>query len=262
MTCEELQHGYELYVFGTLEAEKRATVGPEIEAHLTRGCPTCTPAVAQARVLAAHLALAAPQAEPPAGLRAEILRAAAARAPEPAPARLAFWKWGFAVGAVAAAALLIVSVGLLREVRTLESEIRASEDRARTQRERERGLVKRLASYRDAMQLMAAPETREVRFGPRQPTGRVFLQPRGLVLIASDFPKPPPGRTYELWLIAAGRPAPIPAGVFEPDAQGNAFHVWQQPIEVSAVKAIAVSDEPPGGVPAPTGKIILTVPVQ
>lgn len=265
MTCEELQHAYELYAFGTLEADERPTIGAEIEAHLARGCPPCTAAVEQARELAVHLALAAPQAEPPARLRAEILKAAApaaaARPPAP-PARLVFWKWGFAASAVAAAALLLVSVGLFREARSLQSELRASEDRTRVQRQRERELVRRLSAYREALQLMTAPEAREVRFGPRQPSGRVFLQPRGLVMIASDFPKPPPGRTYELWLIAAGRPAPIPAGVFDPDPQGNAFHLWLQPIEVAAVKAIAVSDEPPGGVPAPTGKIHLTAPVQ
>jgi len=182
----------------------------------------------------------------------------------PGPARLTFWKWGFVVGGVAAVALLIVSLGLLREVRSLESELRASENRSRFLRDRERGLVKRISSYRDALQLLAAPEAREVRFGPqpRQPSGRVFLQPRGLVLVASDFPKPPEGRTYELWLIASTSPAPIPAGVFDPDAQGNVLHTWQQPIQVAAVKALAVSDEPPGGVPVPTGKIHLTIPVQ
>ncbi len=183
---------------------------------------------------------------------------------DPGPARLTFWKWGFAVGSVAAVGLLIVSLGLLREVRSLESELRASESRTRTVRERERDLLMRLSRHRDALQLLAAPEAREVRFGPQpqQPSGRVFLQPRGLVLVASDFPKPPEGRTYELWLIASTSPAPIPAGVFDPDAQGNALHIWQQPIQVATVKALAVSDEPPGGVPAPTGKIHLTIPVQ
>ena len=268
MTCEQLQHGYELYVFGTLEPEERPTVGAEIEAHLTRGCTTCAAGVAQARELAAHLAMTVPPAEPPARLRAEILKAAAGlRHAEPplervSPGKLAFWKWAFAAGAIAAIALLIVAAGLFQQGRSLEAELQSSQTGARILQERERELLQRLGAFREAMRLMTAPEAREVRFGPQQPSGRIFLQPGGLVLLASDFPPPPPGRIYALWLIAAGRPAPIPAGVFEPDAEGNAFHLWKQPIEVASLQAIAVSDEPPGGVPAPTGQILLTVPLQ
>ncbi len=268
MTCDEIEHGYELYVFGTLEGEERARIEAGLQEHLARGCPTCTAGVAQARELAAHLALAAPPAEPPAGLRDQILKAvapsgSAAILPETAPpGTAALWKWAFGLSALAAMALLILSLSLFQEARSLERELQTLQTSARSQRDRERELLKRLGAYREALRLITAPGAREVRFGRRQPSGRVFLQPQGLVMVASDLPQPPSGRTYELWLIAANRPAPIPAGVFAPDASGNAVHIWQQPIEVASVKAIAISDEPPGGVPAPTGKILLSAPVQ
>lgn len=248
MNCEEIQH--ELYVFGTMEPDERA----ELEAHLARGCATCRAAIEAARDLAVHLALAAPQREPPA------LRALPGPA-MPRPAASPFWRWAFALSAAAAVALLIIASGYYHESRALQNELQSARGLAKVQRERERDLQRRLASYREAMRLVASPEAREVRFGPKQPSGRLFLQPRGLVMILSDLPQPPAGRTYELWLIAANRPAPIPAGVFHPDASGNALHLWQQPIEVGAVKAIAVSDEPPGGTPAPTGKILFSAPV-
>ena len=76
------------------------------------------------------------------------------------------------------------------------------------------------------------------------------------------MPKPPKGRTYELWLFARNQPAPIPAGVFDPDGQGHAMHVWQERIAVESIKQIAITDEPPGGVTAPTGKILLSAPVK
>ncbi len=75
MTCDEIEHGYESYVFGTLEGEERARIEAGLQEHLARGCPRCTAGVAQARELAAHLALAAPPAPPPAGLRDRVLAA-------------------------------------------------------------------------------------------------------------------------------------------------------------------------------------------
>ncbi len=256
MTCEELEHGYELYLLGTLEAEERA----ELEAHLARGCPACTAGVAQARAVALHLGLAAPPAEPPVGLRARILDAVGAR--EPSRARGRLWKWAFAATALAALALVVLSAGLSREVGMLGQEIEALRVRAAEQRHVERGLIEQLNLYRQALRTITGPEVREVRFGAGPPSGRIFVAPRGLVMIVSNFPPPPPGRTYELWLIAANRPAPVPAGLFKPDASGNAIHVWPQPVEMAALKAFAISDEPPGGVPAPTGKILVTAPVR
>ncbi len=258
MTCQELQDGYELYVFGTLEDPERS----EIQAHLERACPTCTEGVAKARRLSAHVALAAPQVEPSPRLRATILESLGPSPAESAPRAGALWKWAFAASAVAVLALLLISFDVDRQARSLERELATVRDTWQKQRQRERQLLAQLAAYRQALRLITEPGAREIRFGPQQPAGRVYLQPGGVVLIATDLPQPPKGRTYELWLISSTRPAPIPAGVFMPDASGHAIHVWQEAVEVGAVKAIAVSDEPPGGVPAPTGKIILTVPVQ
>jgi len=62
-----------------------------------------------------------------------------------------------------------------------------------------------------------------VAFGKGQapPRGRVFVnRGRGVVLLASNLPPAPNGKIYELWLIPKGQ-APIPAGLFQTDAQGN-----------------------------------------
>ena len=56
MHCEQLAPLYEEYALGVLEGEERA----ELDAHLARTCPTCTPGVAQARWVVAQLAHAAP----------------------------------------------------------------------------------------------------------------------------------------------------------------------------------------------------------
>ena len=64
---------------------------------------------------------------------------------------------------------------------------------------------------------------------------------------------PVAGKVYELWTISAGQPRP--AGVFTVDASGRATHPvapTRAPVDV-----FAVTLEPEGGVPAPTGPIVL-----
>ncbi len=64
------------------------------------------------------------------------------------------------------------------------------------------------------------------------------------------------GQTYQLWLIGAGSP-PVSMGVFgvEPDGSGR--------LDTASVPAftgevtVAVTVEPAGGVPLPTGPMVL-----
>ena len=58
---------------------------------------------------------------------------------------------------------------------------------------------------------------------PPQPQGKAFyLRNRSsLVFLANNMPALPPRKAYELWLIPVNG-APIPAGVFKPDAHGSA----------------------------------------
>ena len=70
-------------------------------------------------------------------------------------------------------------------------------------------------------------------------------------LLVSVFRPRPPGRTYEVWLIAAdGRRAA--GGHVDVDASGEAEVTLTPPAGVE-VTHVAVTDEPEGGVPAPTG---------
>ncbi|HEU5180824.1 MAG TPA: anti-sigma factor, partial [Candidatus Polarisedimenticolia bacterium] len=62
------------------------------------------------------------------------------------------------------------------------------------------------------------------------------------------------GKTYQLWLVTAQ--AKISAGVFDPSSEEAAGSV-AVPTDAGAVVAAAVTPEPAGGSPQPTGKIIL-----
>jgi anti-sigma-K factor RskA len=63
---------------------------------------------------------------------------------------------------------------------------------------------------------------------------------------------PNPGKNYELWVIPAGG-KPVPAGVFLPDTDGSKVLVVNRAINHG--DTIAVTQEPPGGVPQPTGAV-------
>ncbi|MBI2159751.1 MAG: anti-sigma factor [Candidatus Rokubacteria bacterium] len=117
-----------------------------------------------------------------------------------------------------------------------------------------------LAVYRSAAELLRDPATQIVALrgmGPSpQATGRVVWHAvNGGHLFVANLPAPPPGKAYELWTI--GDAAPEPAGVFQVDAQGRGSH-RVAPVEGGKpVKGFAVTLEPEGGMPAPTGPMVL-----
>jgi hypothetical protein len=69
--------------------------------------------------------------------------------------------------------------------------------------------------------------------------------------VAHDLPSLPANRTYQLWLVTATQR--ISAGTFTVGANGNAFVEANYPLDANALKAVAVTEEPAGGVPQPTG---------
>jgi anti-sigma-K factor RskA len=79
-----------------------------------------------------------------------------------------------------------------------------------------------------------------------------------LVFTATNMPAPPPGKTYELWLLPATGGAPVPAGLFTPDSQGSAAVIF--PTLASNVQAggFGVTIEDTAGSPVPTSPIVLS----
>jgi anti-sigma-K factor RskA len=93
---------------------------------------------------------------------------------------------------------------------------------------------------------------------PPQPQGHaIYVRSSGtLVFLASNMSVIPPQRTYELWLIPT-RGAPIPAGLFKPNARGAAV-VIKPPLPTGVeAKAFALTIEPETGSSAPTSQPIM-----
>ena len=137
---------------------------------------------------------------------------------------------------------------MAREVARIRDEIRR----------REATQLAQLEMYRRVVELLGDPATRvvELRGTPNaEASGRVVWHERaGGHLIVTKLPPLPAGKAYEAWTL--GGPAPRPAGVFTVDASGQGSRKLE-PTGGVAAKAFAVTVEPEGGVPEPTGPIVL-----
>ena len=72
-----------------------------------------------------------------------------------------------------------------------------------------------------------------------------------MVFTATDLPPLPPGRVYQVWVVTAE--APVSAGLLAREPAGRATAVFRTPSDIGTPVAAAVTLEPEGGVPAPTG---------
>ncbi len=111
------------------------------------------------------------------------------------------------------------------------------------------------------MDVVNAPRLKLIALGgqaasPRS-EGRVLWSPesRKAVFYASNLPKPPAGKDYQLWIIAGQTPRS--EGVFPVDDAGGARHVLPEVPEAGVVGAFAVTLEPAGGLPQPSGPMFL-----
>jgi Anti-sigma-K factor rskA len=79
-----------------------------------------------------------------------------------------------------------------------------------------------------------------------------------LVFLASDLDPLQAYKAYELWILPADGSAPIPAGTFHPDDQGNASLLLPDLPKGVAAKGFGVTIEDDGGAQTPTKPIILS----
>ena len=84
----------------------------------------------------------------------------------------------------------------------------------------------------------------------------VYQQTQRWVIYIFDLPTPPSDKDYQLWYVTAK--AKINARVFSTDEQGRAYFKLTLPSEaLSGLAATAMTLEPKGGSPQPTGKFYL-----
>jgi anti-sigma-K factor RskA len=245
---EQIADDLPLYALGALQGEEKLA----LERHLEE-CSACRRELESLRGDMALLALSTAGPKPPARARKRLMDAVA-REPHKASDRKP-QPWWLPLPWLAAASLALVVVamsmqnsGLRRQVASLERD--AANRQVDLQRARE--IVSTLTAS-DAMRVtLVAAKT------PPQPQGKaIYVRDRSsLIFLASNLPPAPPQRAYELWLIPTSG-APIPAGVFKPDAHGSAT-VVNPPLPPGVeAKAFAITIEPEAGSSTPTMPIVM-----
>jgi anti-sigma-K factor RskA len=245
---EQFAEDLALYALGSLAGDERVA----LEKHLDE-CANCRRELEQLRGDMALMALAASGPRPPARARQRLM-SAVAREPRmrALPQRRAWWA---PIPWVAITALVLAAAFLWRQNNDLQRSVATLQDemgQQQAQLQRARDVVSTLTAT-DAMRVtLVAAKT------PPQPQGKaIYVRDRSsLIFLATKMPLLPSNRAYELWLIPTVG-APIPAGVFKPDAHGNAT-VINPPLPAGVeAKVFAITVEPEQGSPAPTTQPIM-----
>jgi anti-sigma factor RsiW len=220
------------YALDALPDDERVAV----EAHLV-GCAQCRDWVARNGSTAGLLALAVEDAPSPApDLRDRIL-AAANRTEQVRPgprlvvAQAPRVRWRRLTGWLAAAALLVMTLGLGAWNYALQRDLRAAQAAP--------VLRGALAATSDA---------------PNAEGTLVVGPGDSAALTVANLPPPRPGDVFEAWVIDSGG-RPHPAGIFATSPDGHGVVGLTQPPRPGEV--VAVTMEPAPGLAAPSGKILL-----
>lgn len=260
LTHETMRELSGLYVLGALAP----TDLTEFEAHLAT-CEICRAEVSALRPVAAALPGTVAQVDPPALLRGRVLESITGQSTSshararPAAAPIA--PWLAAAATLAAVALGGYTLQLRGRITNLEGELQQAMAQVALA---DRQVVDARRTALDAqfqVAVLAAPDLLRVDLGglPPAPTAsaRAFWsRSRGMVFTASSLPALMPGRVYQLWVIP-DQGNPISVGLLEPDPSGTLTKVFQTPADIPPPMMIAVSEEPAGGVPVPTGELYL-----
>ncbi len=251
-----------LYVLDALERGERQT----FESHLA-SCAVCAAEVKALAGVAGALPHALPQVDPPPGLRDRVLAAAAAARVRPEPTAGEGSRRAFNAGWLAAAAMFVAAAGLGIYAATLRQrldgvEIQLADALTRLNRSEQQVAVavKSVEAAESRMAVLTAPDLLQVDLAGQPPApqarGRAFLsRARGLLFAANALPPLPAGRIYQLWYLTPT--VPVSAGLLQPDVGGQIVTAFQPPADLVQPSGFAVSIEPAGGVPAPTGALYL-----
>lgn len=254
------QEDLALFAMQALSPEELAAVRMHVDQ-----CPTCRADLAELSGDLAVVALSVEQQPLPQGARQRFLDRIAAAAPAPQPVRrpvvpiaAARWPRRAAVWVpwLAVAALIFVAVSLNLRIQSLNQQLRQQAALAAQQ-------ASASSHAQQVLDVLTAPSAQHVLLvaakTPPQPSGRaVYLADNGgLIFQANDLRALPENKTYELWVIPANGQAPIPAGLFRPDAAGSASVVLPPLPRGVPAKAFGVTIEKAEGSATPTAPIIL-----
>jgi len=249
MAHEEWIERAEIYGLSALDGDELI----QFEAHLGSGCPVCEGQVGETRESLASLAQSLAPLTPPSQVKGRLLHQIS---PEVAPsiredAKPRSFTWGISAGAFAAAGLLITMTWSLYATR--QELQRLQKDVASIQA----GSI----LHETGIEFLSDPHARSVHLKGLAPSpgavGHFLWNPesRKGILITQGLPKNAPDKVYELWAIAGDEPVPV--GTFSVEDKPHTLLKIPSLPQGKSFDKFAVTLEPAGGVPKPTGPMHL-----
>ena len=189
---------------------------------------------------AACLAYDAPQVTPPPALASELMGRLPSR---PASSKIiTFPQW---LPYALAACLVALAVYQANEIFTLNRQIGAEQAKTIALQQRNQVTELRLASL-EAKDPSYGSAKVMVAWDPETHNGVISIQ---------NLPAPPSGHDYQLWVLDSKAP-PISAGLLKTNSHSQGFALGSAP---ASGPGFAISLEPAGGRPTPTGAILFAV---
>jgi anti-sigma-K factor RskA len=248
----------DLYALGALDGQEKQA----FETHL-RACSACRDELAAARRRVSLLGLAAPPLAPSPSVKSALMQKVhAQRTPantQTAPIEKPKIRWGLRFSLSFAAASIVLALATWwfvkvdleqrRQIRELNAQLTATQQQ----------LSRQDASMQALSAVTSAPDSAQITLlqQPGGPPGQahVLYNARlGLAVYSGQIAPPPADKNYQLWLVPSSG-SPVDAGLVSANPQSGPVVVRLTPGLVA--KAFAVTLEPLGGMPQPTGPKVL-----
>ena len=268
MDCDALNDLLPLYALGTLDGAEEE----QVRRHLQTGCPRCLGKLAEFQAIVALLPLSVPPIAPPPAIRDRLLKQITQSSSSPAspvsgmkivpaevpppPVRKTHWIIPAMLGGALAAG--VTALVFSQIVATQKSSIEQLHSQLAMKNDEVGRLQESVHEAQEINHFVKAPSVQVVNLQgtDKQPSAkaRLFWNPssRALRFYAADLKNLPPGEAFELWFVNADQQK-IPAGVFMADAHGDGILSATLSANPGKIVAVAVTNEPSVGVPAPTG---------
>ncbi|HTL70365.1 MAG TPA: anti-sigma factor [Candidatus Eisenbacteria bacterium] len=227
----------EIYALGTLGGEDLK----RFQGHLAGGCPECEALLKDTREALSLLPASLAPVTPSPLVKKRVMEAIGGA---PAPSACGPLTWAMAAAAALLTFLLVSSQTQLAAVRGDVTALRAE-----------------LEATKGTLKLLTNPHAQVVRLdglkAAPQAVGTLIWDAKWKkgFFLGQNLPETPIGKVYELWAIEDGKP--LAAGTFSAGPSGRAMHEMPDLPEDMKVDTFAVTIEPVGGTPQPTGAMVL-----
>lgn len=156
-------------------------------------------------------------------------------------------------------AALAIAAAIYFVVRSSSLQRQLNADQARITR-----LTAQQALSQNLMDALTSPDSKQVTLTesarPARPMGHANYLPRSgaLVFVASNLRPLADNKSYELWVVPSSGKAPLPAGLFRPDAHGSTSVVLPSLPPGIEARAFIVTVEEAHGASTPTLPIVMS----